>query len=152
MQQRQRVGGQIVQAWVAQAEGRLCLSRRLLLAKNVGHIVGAERAGRGSLLDGIGHWFRSVLADQFQANPAGSANDQQEHRGGRPARRVGCVPDRGNSGVRRGRARHGEHKMVKLRTMPRVGFTAVDKKTRALEFLPSFRAREPNRKETRLPV
>src|SRR5262249_61992797 len=54
LQQRERVGGEIVQPWVAQAEGRLCLSRRLLLAKNVGHVVGAEGAGRGSFVDGLG--------------------------------------------------------------------------------------------------
>ena len=47
-------------------EGRLCLSRRLLLAKNIGHVIGAESAARGSFFDGIGHRFRSVLADQFQ--------------------------------------------------------------------------------------
>jgi hypothetical protein len=66
LQQRQRTGGQIVQPWVAQVEGRLCLSRRLLLAKNVGNVIGAKRTGRGSFLESIGYRFGSILADQFQ--------------------------------------------------------------------------------------
>jgi len=60
------IGDQIVQPRVAQAEGRLCLSRKLLLAENIGHVIGAERAGGGSFLDGIGHRLGSVLADQLQ--------------------------------------------------------------------------------------
>jgi len=42
------------------------VSRGLLLAQDVGEVVGAEGARRGSLLDGSGYGFRSVLADQFQ--------------------------------------------------------------------------------------
>ncbi len=66
MQQGQRIGGQIVQPWVAQTKGRLSLSGSLLLAQNVGNVIGAESVGRGSFLDGAGHRFWSILADKFQ--------------------------------------------------------------------------------------
>src|SRR3984893_13612898 len=52
-QQRQRICSQVVQPWVAQAEGRLCLPGGLLLAQDVGDVLGAEGAGRGSFRDGV---------------------------------------------------------------------------------------------------
>ena len=66
MQQRQRVGNQIVQTRVMQAQSWLCLPGVLLLAENVGDVIGAERTSRGSLLNSIRHRFGSVLTEQFQ--------------------------------------------------------------------------------------
>ena len=42
------------------------MPRGLLLAQDVGNVIGAERTGRGSFLDGVGHRFGPVLADEFQ--------------------------------------------------------------------------------------
>ena len=44
----------------------MCLARRLLLAQDVGHVIGAECVGRGSFCDRVGHRFGSVLTDEFQ--------------------------------------------------------------------------------------
>lgn len=64
--QRERVGSEIVEFRLAQANRRLHLARRLLLAQNVGDIVGPERARRLGLLDGGGYGFRTVVADHFE--------------------------------------------------------------------------------------
>ena len=42
-EQGQRIGGEVVQSRVAQSQGRLCLSWGLLLAQDVGNVIGAER-------------------------------------------------------------------------------------------------------------
>src|SRR5687767_2149299 len=65
-QQRDGIGHEFVQAWIAQLERRLRTPRRLLLAQNVGHIIGAECAGRSCLLDGGGYGLGTILPDQFQ--------------------------------------------------------------------------------------
>src|SRR5471030_626801 len=49
-QQRQRICSEFVQSWVAQAERWLCLPGGLLLAQDVGDVVGAEGAGRGAFV------------------------------------------------------------------------------------------------------
>ena len=41
-------------------------ARRLLLAQDVGDVIGAESAGGGAFCDGAGHCVRAVLADQFK--------------------------------------------------------------------------------------
>src|SRR5580658_7044359 len=66
IQQRQRVGDQIVQQRIAQAKRRLRLARGLLLAQDIGDVVGAESTGGGSFLDGLGYRLGAVLADQLQ--------------------------------------------------------------------------------------
>ena len=78
---------------IAQPEGRLCLSRRLLLAKNVGHVIGAEGACRGSFLDGIGDRFGSILADQFQQFGVGDGV-----RAGETGDGVGALPQMPDQG------------------------------------------------------
>ena len=60
------IGGQFVQQRIAQPKRRLRTSRRLLLAQDVGDVIGAESARRGGFFDGAGHGFRAVLPDQFQ--------------------------------------------------------------------------------------
>ena len=42
------------------------MARGLLLAQDVGNVIGAEGARLGGLLDGLGYRLGSVLADQFQ--------------------------------------------------------------------------------------
>lgn len=42
------------------------MPRGLLLAEDVGNVIGAKCAGRGSFRDRVGHRFGSVLADEFQ--------------------------------------------------------------------------------------
>jgi len=42
------------------------MPRRLLLAEDVGNVIGAERTGRGSFRDGVGHRFGSVLPNELQ--------------------------------------------------------------------------------------
>ena len=51
-QQGDWIGGQFVEQRVAEPQGWLRTARRLLLAQDVGDIVGAESAGRGGLFDG----------------------------------------------------------------------------------------------------
>jgi hypothetical protein len=65
-QQGQWIGHQIVQPWIAQAERRLCLARRLLLAQNIGDVIGSESTGCGSFFDCVGYRLGAVLADELQ--------------------------------------------------------------------------------------
>src|SRR5271165_2851817 len=53
-QQRQRIGRQFVQPRIAETKGRLRPARRLLLAEDVGHIVGAEGASGIRFGEGAG--------------------------------------------------------------------------------------------------
>ena len=41
------------------------MARRLLLAEDIGDIIGSEGTGRGGLFDGAGDRLRPVLANQF---------------------------------------------------------------------------------------
>ena len=65
-EQRQRIGGQFVQQRIAQTKWRLWAAWTLLLPKDVGDIVGAERTCRRSLFDRVSNRFGPVLADEFQ--------------------------------------------------------------------------------------
>ena len=60
--QRQRIGGEFVQFRVFEAKRRLHGSRRLLLAEDVGDVIGAEGAAgmgfRESRGDGFGPYSR----------------------------------------------------------------------------------------------
>jgi len=65
-EQRQRVGGQVVQQRIAQTKRWLWPARALLLPEDVGNVIGAERPSRRSFLNGPGYRLRPVLSDQFQ--------------------------------------------------------------------------------------
>jgi hypothetical protein len=65
VEERQRIGGQLVQFRVLEPKGRLRVTRRLLLAKDVGHIVGAEGSARLSFLDGHRYGLRAVVAEEI---------------------------------------------------------------------------------------
>jgi len=65
-EQGQRIGGQVVQRGIVKAQGRLRVARRLLLAQDVGNVVGAEGTGCRSFRDSVSDRFGSVLPDQFQ--------------------------------------------------------------------------------------
>jgi len=65
-QQREGVGNEIVQPRVTQPDGRLLTARTLLLAQDVGYVVGAEGASGGGFLDRAGDGFGPVLPDQFE--------------------------------------------------------------------------------------
>ena len=65
-QQRKWIGDQIVQPWITQVNRWLLTARALLLAQDVGHIVGAEGTGGGGFCDSNRHGLGSVLTDQFE--------------------------------------------------------------------------------------
>ena len=64
--QRERIGGEFVQLRLAEANRRLHLPPRLLLAQNVGDVIGAESAGGVGFLDRAGDRFGAVVADEFE--------------------------------------------------------------------------------------
>jgi hypothetical protein len=66
VQERQRVGGQLMEFRVFELEGWLGIARRLLLTKEVGHIIGTEGSGRVSFLEGGGDSLRAVIAEQIE--------------------------------------------------------------------------------------
>ena len=65
-QQRDGIGDEFVQLLVAEFQRRLRPPWCLLLADDIGDIVGAEGLRSRSLLDGGGDNVRAVLADQFE--------------------------------------------------------------------------------------
>src|SRR5438876_9432794 len=65
-EQRQGVGGQVVQQRIAQTKRWLWPARTLLLPEDVGDVIGAERPSCGSFLNGSGYRLRHILSDQFQ--------------------------------------------------------------------------------------
>ena len=74
--QRERIGGEFVQRRVFETQRRLHLAPLLLLAENVGDVVGAERAC-GMRLGKRGRYgFRSVFTNQERAvrGPAATAS------------------------------------------------------------------------------
>ena len=64
--QRNRIGGQVIQLGLFEAERRLNLATGLLLAQNVGDVIGTEGAGSMSFLYGGGDCLGSVVANQFE--------------------------------------------------------------------------------------
>ena len=64
--QRERVGGEVIQLRLAEANRRLHLARRLLLAQNVGDVVGAKGASRVSFLDRAGYGLGAVVANELE--------------------------------------------------------------------------------------
>ena len=66
VEQGQRIGGEFVQQRIPQNQRRLRAARRLLLAEDVGYVVGAKGMCRGSLFYGARHSSRSVLTDEFE--------------------------------------------------------------------------------------
>ena len=62
--QRERIGGELVEGRIAQAEGRLCFPAHLLLAENVGDVIGAEGAGRMRFGKRRGDGFGAILPDE----------------------------------------------------------------------------------------
>ena len=64
--QRQRIGSEFVQQGITQNQRRLRATWGLLLPQDVGDIVGAESARRGSFFDRASHGFWPVLADEFE--------------------------------------------------------------------------------------
>ena len=64
--QRERVGGQLIQLRLPEAHRRLHLTPGLLLAQNVGDVIGAEGASCVSFLHRAGDRFRTVVANEFE--------------------------------------------------------------------------------------
>jgi len=64
--QGERVRGEFVQLGPAQAHRRLHITSRLLLAQNVGDVIGAEGACIVRFLHRGGNRFRAVIANQFE--------------------------------------------------------------------------------------
>ena len=64
--QRERVRGEFIQFGLTQADGRLHVTARLLLAQNVGNVVGAEGACSVGFLHCAGDRFRAVIANQLE--------------------------------------------------------------------------------------
>jgi hypothetical protein len=64
--QRERVGSEVIQLRLAEANRRLHLASRILLAQNVRDVIGAKGAGRIGLLHRAGDRFRAVVANQFE--------------------------------------------------------------------------------------
>ena len=64
--QRQRIGGQFVELRVLETERRLQVTRPLLLAQDIGDVVGAESAGGMSFAQSGGDGFWSILPNQRQ--------------------------------------------------------------------------------------
>lgn len=65
-EQRQRIGSEFVQQGIAQNQGRLWAPWGLLLAQDIGDVVGAEGAGARSFFDSASHGFGTILTDEFQ--------------------------------------------------------------------------------------
>jgi len=64
--QRERVGGEVVQLWLAEANWRLHLAPRILLAQNVSDVMGAKGACCVGFLNRTGDRFRAVVANEFE--------------------------------------------------------------------------------------
>ena len=55
----------MVQPGILEANGRLHISGRSLLAQDVGDVIGAEGACSGGLIDGLRDRLRTVVTDQI---------------------------------------------------------------------------------------
>ena len=64
--QRERIGGEFIQLRLPEANRRLHVPRSLVLAQNVGDVIGAEGAGAMSFLDGGGDRLGTVVANQLE--------------------------------------------------------------------------------------
>ena len=64
--QGERVGDELVQLGLAQPHRRLHVTPGLLLAQNVGDVIGTEGACGVSLLYRGGNCLRAVIANQFE--------------------------------------------------------------------------------------
>ena len=64
--QRERVGGEVIQLRLAETNRRLHLAPRILLAQNVGDVIGAKGACGVGFLHRAGNRFRAVVANQFE--------------------------------------------------------------------------------------
>jgi hypothetical protein len=62
--QRQRVGGQLVQRGIAQLERRLHIAPLLLLAEDVGDLIGSKGARGVCFGDRGSHGLRAILANE----------------------------------------------------------------------------------------
>jgi hypothetical protein len=64
--QREWVGGEVVQLRLTEANRWLYLAPRILLAENVGDVIGAEGACRVSSLDRARYGLRAVVANEVE--------------------------------------------------------------------------------------
>ena len=64
--QRERVGSKVIQLRLAEANRRLHLAPRILLAQNVRDVIGAKGACRVGLLNCTGNRFRAIVANEFE--------------------------------------------------------------------------------------
>ena len=64
--ERERIRGESVQLRVFQAQGRLNIAADLLLAENVGDVIGSERSRGIGFLDRGRNGFGSVIAYEFE--------------------------------------------------------------------------------------
>lgn len=63
--QRNRIGDEVIQLGLFEAERRLNLATGLLLAQNVGDVIGAERPGGMRFAERGGNGFGSVFPNQI---------------------------------------------------------------------------------------
>ncbi len=63
--ERDGIGGQFVQARIAQAQRRVRPAWRMLLTQNVSQIVGAEGAGRGSFFNRAGRTIADSETERY---------------------------------------------------------------------------------------
>jgi hypothetical protein len=82
-QQRQRISRQFIQSCIPQPHRRLFAARALLLAKDVGNILGAKGVRLVRLGDRAGDCIRAVLAHQLEQ--FGNLAGQNAVRVGHPA-------------------------------------------------------------------
>jgi hypothetical protein len=66
VQERQRIGSQLIEFRILELEGWLGIARRLLLTEEVGHIIGPEGSGGVSSLKGGGDGLGTIVAEQIQ--------------------------------------------------------------------------------------
>jgi hypothetical protein len=66
VEQGQRVGGELIQFWIAESERRLRFTWRLHLAQEMGDVIGAEGTGGESFLEGLSDFAGAVSAEQVK--------------------------------------------------------------------------------------
>ena len=81
--QGNRIGGEVIQLGLFEAEPRLNLAPGLLLAQNVGDVIGAERSSGMRFAERLGNGFGSVLPNQI--HQFAHLAHQGAVRGGKPA-------------------------------------------------------------------
>ena len=66
IEQRQRIGSELVERRITQDQRWLRTTRRLLLPEYVGDVVSAKGTSRRGFFDGMGNRLGAILADEFE--------------------------------------------------------------------------------------